>query len=645
MKLKTAYLLLAILLFAFFTAQGQNPFPNHTNCERQMMEAAHWYFGIFAGVDFTSGEASPETWQPDVFQTPISSAVISDSSGKLLFLTNGKQIYNQFFNIMFDGLYGHYSCTQPAIIIPRPGDGQRYYVFTSDSYRNINGDKGLNYTEVDMSLNFQQGNVITTNSNLVASGMDGRLTAVKHANGEDFWLIAHRWESNEFITYLITQGGIAQFPVISNVGSVHEGDDNLLGYMKASPDGSMIAVALYGNSSIELFDFDNGSGSVSAANISPPDFQGAYGLEFSPDNTKLYLSTLDYANFIPSFQSKLYQFDLSSSDVFTDPRLINSSTNAFRYGALQLGIDGRIYMAKSINATAHSNDLGVIYNPNRPDTLCNLDMLNGTSGIAFDLGGKQSYWGLPNLVQSFVDWPHFTYDSVCVGDVTIFSLNNEANVDDAGWDFKDPSGTSNTVDFLNPTHMFSEEGQYQVEVTEVYDGQNYTYSEPVRVYPLPEPEFGADTIYIYAGDYARLSVGEWSGYRWSTGATTQDILVGEPGQYWVEVQNGQCCWNADSVEVVLYELYMPNAFRPESTINNEFKPVVPFNAVQDYRLQIFDRWGQLIFESRDLGTGWTGEIKNQPAPLGVYAWRIDYQTVNEEGTRPVKMAGTVMLLR
>ena len=629
MKIKTAYLLLVILLFEFFTAQGQNPFPNHTNCERQMMEAAHWYFGVFAGIDFTSGEASPETWQPDVFQTPISSAVISDSSGKLLFLTNGKQIYNQSFNIMFDGLYGHYSCTQPAIIIPRPGDDQRYYVFTSDSYRNINGDKGLNYTEVDMSLNFQQGNVITTNSNLVASGMDGRLTAVKHANGEDFWLIAHRWESNEFMTYLITQGGIAQFPVTSNVGSVHEGDDNLLGYMKASPDGSMIAVALYGNSSIELFDFDNESGSVSAANISPPDFQGAYGLEFSPDNTKLYLSTLDYANFIPSFQSKLYQFDLSSSDVFTDPRLINSSTNAFRYGALQLGIDGRIYMAKSINATAHSNDLSVIYNPNRPDTLCNLDMLNGTSGMAFDLGGKQSYWGLPNLVQSFVDWPHFTYDSVCVGDVTIFSLNNEANVDDAGWDFKDPSGTSNTADFLNPTHMFYEEGQYQVEVTEVYDGQNYTYSEPVTVYPLPEPEFGADTIYIYDGDYARLSVGEWSGYRWSTGATTQDILVGEPGQYWVEVQNGQCCWNADTVEVVLYELYMPNAFRPESTINNEFKPVVPFNAVQDYRLQIFDRWGQLIFESRDLGTGWTGEIKTQPAPLGVYAWRIDYQTVNE----------------
>jgi len=645
MKIKTTFLLFSFLLFAYDASVAQNPFPDHTNCEREMMEAARWYFGVYAGMDFTSGEAVAETGQPDVFQTPINSGVMSDSSGNLLFLSNGKQIYNRSFTVMYDGLFGHYSCTQPVIIIPKPGNDQRYYVFTSDSYRNIEGDQGLNYTEVDMSQNFGQGSVIQANSNLVPSGMDGRLTAVKHANGEDFWLIAHRLESNEFLAYRISQGGIAQFPVISNAGSAHDGDNDLLGFMKASPDGSRIAVSLYGNSSIEIFNFDNESGAVSAANISPPDFQGAYGLEFSPDNTKLYLSTLDYTNFIPTFPSILYQFDLTSADIFADTRVIDTSTNAFRFGALQLGIDGRIYMAKSINATSHSDDLSVIYNPNRPDTLCNFDKLGGTEGMVFGLGGKQSYWGLPNVVQSFVDWPHFTYDSVCDGDVTIFRLNNEANVDDASWDFKDPSGTSNTVDFLNPTHMFSEVGQYLVEVTETYDGQNFSYSESVTVYPLPEPEFGFDTIYIFKGDYTRLNVGVWSAYNWSTGETTQDILVSEPGTYWVEVQNGQCCWNADTIEVVYYDLYMPNAFRPSSAINNEFKPAVPLNAVQDYRLQIYDRWGQMIFESRDIGTGWKGEINNEAAPFGVYAWRIDYQTFSDEGTRPVTITGTVMLLR
>ena len=162
---------------------------------------------------------------------------------------------------------------------------------------------------------------------------------------------------------------------------------------------------------------------------------------------------------------------------------------------------------------------------------------------------------------------------------------------------------------------------------------------------MPQLSFGADTIYIFDGDVATLSVGQWAGYLWSTGSTASEITVSEAGEYWVEVQNGKCCYNADTVYVVKYELYVPNAFRPASSINYEFKPIVPFSAVQDYSLKIFDRWGQLIYESKDLGTGWKGDINGQPAPFGVYAWRIDYNTISDDGTRPIKMSGTVMLLK
>jgi gliding motility-associated-like protein len=641
--------LISLLLFATIAPAlsiAQNPFPNHTNCPREMKEAGLWYFGVFAGMDFTAGDAAALTAQPDVFSTPISPAVIADSSGNLLFMTNGKQVFNRNFEMIGDGLFGHYSCTQPAIIVPRPDDPVRFYVFTSDSYRDMNGDQGLNYSYLTLNSADGLGEIANLNVNLITDGMDGRLTAVKHANGKDFWLIAHRWESNEFCAFRVTAAGVDNNYVSSNVGSVHSGDNNLLGYMKASPDGSRLAVALYESQAVEVFNFDRETGKVSAPLVSPPDYEGAYGLEFSPDNSKLYLTTLDYANMIPAFPSLLYQFDLSASNVFGSAMVIDTADSGFRWAGLQLGIDGRIYMAKSINATTHSEYLGVVYNPNRAGLACNFNMLGGTAGSEFYLGGKHSFWGLPNVVQSFVDWPHFTYDSVCEGDVTIFNLTNTANVDDAGWDFQDPSGTSNTADPLRPTHRFSDEGQYQVAVTETFNGIDYTYSEPVTVYPLPEVSFGADTIYIFQGDNARLSVGDqWASYLWSTGATSSDIYVNQPGEYWVEVQNEQCCFNTDTVYVVLYEIYVPNAFRPASTINNEFKPVVPFMAVQDYRLTIYDRWGQMVFESRVLDNGWNGEVNNEPAPMGVYAWRIDYNTVNEDGTKPVSTSGTVMLLR
>lgn len=648
MKAMTRLIIAALLSLISLSTDiiAQNPYPDHTNCKREMKESGLWYFGVYAGMDFNSGEAIAETSQPDVFQTPISSAVISDSSGNLLLMTNGKQIFNKNFDMIGEGLYGHFSCSQPAIIIPKPDEESRYYIVTTDSYRNLNGDKGLNYTLVSTSANGYQGNVVDLNVNLIPDGMDGRLTAVKHANGKDYWLISHRWASNEFCAFRITAAGIDGNYVSSSVGSVHEGDNNLLGFMKASPDGSRLAVTQYERATVEFFNFNRESGQVSAAVSSPADYYGAYGLEFSQDNTKAYITVLDYANIIPAFPSEIFQFDLSSSDIFGTAVSLHSSSAGFRYAALQLGLDGRIYMAKSINAIDHSDYLGVVYNPNRAGMNCNFNSLDGSSDVEFSLDGKQSFWGLPNLVQSFVDWPHFTYDSVCLEDVTIFNLTNKANISTATWDFKDPSGSSNTADEFRPTHQFSSDGQYQVEITEDFQGSSFSYSESVTVYPLPEVSFPEDTIYIFEGDNVRLSPGgQYAAYEWSTGSTSSEIFVGEAGEYWVKVQNEQCCYNTDTVIVVLYEMYVPNAFRPASAINSSFKPKVPPGAVQDYRLLIYDRWGQLIFESQDIGTGWNGEIKNQAAPFGVYVWRIDYNTADEDGTKPVKASGTVMLLR
>lgn len=89
-------------------------------------------------------------------------------------------------------------------------------------------------------------------------------------------------------------------------------------------------------------------------------------------------------------------------------------------------------------------------------------------------------------------------------------------------------------------------------------------------------------------------------------------------------------------------IQVPNAFRPEGT-NIFFKPIFLFeSSIQDYSLQIFDRWGQLIFETRDPEEGWYGMSNGEPMKKGVYVYRI--AIVQTDGSR-LERQGNVLLLR
>lgn len=74
------------------------------------------------------------------------------------------------------------------------------------------------------------------------------------------------------------------------------------------------------------------------------------------------------------------------------------------------------------------------------------------------------------------------------------------------------------------------------------------------------------------------------------------------------------------------DLYMPNAFRPDG-INNTFKPVTTGFGGSNYLFQIYNRWGQLIFESNDPDKGWDGTYEGNKSPQGTYIYRLVYSSV------------------
>ena len=258
-------------------------------------EASKWYFGTNAGIDFSSG--GPIVLTDGQLSTDEGCATISENNGDLLFYTDGITVWDRQHNIMPNGtgLTGDSSSTQSAIIVPKPGNTTTYYIFTVDD---LAGPNGLRYSEVDMTLNGGNGDITNQKNIELNASTTEKISAVKHANGIDFWVVTHDWNNNNFLSYRVTAAGVNMTPVTSSVGEIH-GDNGLdsKGYMKISPDASRLALASWsGNSVVEIFDFNNSSGVVSNPILIGNGFfssgpaSGAYGVEFSPDSDLLYVT-------------------------------------------------------------------------------------------------------------------------------------------------------------------------------------------------------------------------------------------------------------------------------------------------------------------------------------------------------------------
>jgi hypothetical protein len=408
-------------------------------------ETNNWYFGINAGISFSGG--SPIAVTNGAITTTEGCSVISDAFGNLLFYSDGVKVYNSNHSQMPNGygLFGYHDATQTVLIVKKPGSNNIYYIFTVVDLANPNG---ICYSIVDMTLNGGLGD-ITTKNVLLQTPSTEKLAAVKHKNGTDVWIVTHDWLSDAFRCFLLSSSGISLLPVMSNVGIVHNGSNwNTNGYLKISPNGKKIAVAIchYINK-FELFDFDNSTGVVSNV-VSFPTYPapiGAYGVEFSRDGTKLYGSLIS--------PGTIYQFDLcagSPADIINSATIIGTDNNWIC--ALQLGPDGKIYVART-----SKDSLGVINNPNATGTACNY-VNNGVW-----LGGNDAQLGFPNFESSYFSL--FQYYNLCFGDTTFFYLTDTNSVDSVIWKFDDAaSGLNNTSNLFNPYHMFSSQGTYSIQL-------------------------------------------------------------------------------------------------------------------------------------------------------------------------------------
>lgn len=423
----------------------------------QAQQNNNWYFGQRAGIRFSGspGQVTPVTLTDGAMITDEGSAAFSDSNGQLLFYTNGITVFNRQHQVMLNGndLKGNISSCQAAIIVPVPGNDSIYYIFTTDAIEN-NFSSGYNYSIVNMKRDNGNGEVVSKNTLLWQSCTE-RLTAARHQNGTDIWLITNDNNSNIFRSWLITCNGLQSNPVVSQAGVLLT--QHLLtntGYMKISPDGKQLCQTHFplfdpdvsNPNFVQLFDFDNTTGQVTNGRSVMFDNAMYVACEYSSDSKMLYL--------VRPYERKIDQLEatLPSAAAVSASTISISTTSPVL--TLQLAPNEKIYTFRP------GQSLGVINYPAVKGAGCNFQ------DNQLDISPFSARFGSPSFINDVAYDPNnsFSYaitDS-CSGRVQFTAISGMPGTLTWSWNF----GDGNTSTLQNPVHTFAPANQsYTVTLT------------------------------------------------------------------------------------------------------------------------------------------------------------------------------------
>ncbi|MGL5889008.1 MAG: gliding motility-associated C-terminal domain-containing protein, partial [Bacteroidia bacterium] len=349
-----------------------------------------------------------------------------------------------------------------------------------------------------------------------------------------------------------------------------------------------------------------------------------YGVAFSPSSRLLYATYIS-ASFIPD---ELYQYDLQAGTqaaIIASQVVLASSFNTpnILFGALQLGPDGKLYMAN------FTSQLDVIQFPDVVGSGCmftsnaltlpnpgaiglprNIDIGPGSGGV--NVSGNNLLCGVGATVNltvtvasgtSFIWSTGSTDTTITVGTPGLYTVSAVSSV---------------CADTIVDTVIVSNFSPPE------YSRQLFSCTGEQEIAPLMQPAPGSSFI-------------------WNTGDTTAAIQVNASGIYVVTVTN-QTCVVTDTVIVDFgnsSQVAELNVFSPNGDgINDVFS--FPDALPENFDLEIYSRWGNPLFRSNSPVQGWDGTFNGSATEEGVYYWRL--RSTNCFGN-PEERAGFVTLMR
>ncbi|MBN8681488.1 MAG: gliding motility-associated C-terminal domain-containing protein [Chitinophagales bacterium] len=625
------YRLLALGLFCFVFGPAAAQLSKHGNI---------WYFGAGSGLDFSSG--SPTVLSNINVDTYEGCAGYCDAGGKMLFYTNGGGfvpngingpregiIWNANQAVMYnmgDDKGGGYSAAQGAVIVPHPGNPRQYFLFTIDHNLSVitpplGTHRGLSYFVVDMTLNGGLGGVIEADKRLFTPATEA-ITAVRHSNGKDFWIICSSYTTQQFVVTPLTAAGPGAPFVQPRLATALAPN-----VIKAAPDGKLIF------DGTNLYNFDAATGSIT---LKATLGLSTYSHTFSPSSRYL-LAFRDDSGF-----SNILRYDLSLPNLADQvPKVIGNMELSFN-GLMQLGPDGNVYL----NEQTEFNILTLTQGISRitcPDGIAPRIQRN-----LFDLpvdinnaGGL--YTSLPNFADYIFAAQNSQTDTTRL---TICDTLNGILLQSAktGVVYRWDNGA--TTDTLR----VHQAGIYTLEIT---DSCGVSFSRFEIASDNAELDITAniaDSCNLFPLTLRALTTGTGT-LSWLNGSSASDSLRADKEGIYVATFQTSCRTLRDSFEVKLSEKcckfpdQVPNAFTPNGdNINDRFSPVLGACELEVLELRIYARWGELVFQGFNNTETWDGLTLNGTDAVGdVYAYTLEYRLPNEQQVRLLK--GEVTLIR
>jgi gliding motility-associated-like protein len=195
------------------------------------------------------------------------------------------------------------------------------------------------------------------------------------------------------------------------------------------------------------------------------------------------------------------------------------------------------------------------------------------------------------------------------------------------------------------TFKITAPGLFWVRVTNSF---NCSARDSMLVQPISGPaDFLKATDSICNNDKLTLHpLSSFNDYLWSTGESQNKIVIDAPGEYWLRVTGTNGCTATDTIVVFpkecMYGVYIPTAFTPNGDGKNDYFGAIVYGRVASFKLQVYNRFGEIVFQTTDPDKKWDGLYKSAPFATTVFLWQCSYQLENQ---KPTFKKGVVTLLR